>query len=490
MRDTTLAPARRTLASSKPVQAPRPGFQWTLVDGTWQQRPDPSATAPVASQPKLAPPGNQNPAQLPLAGQPATSNVGAVRAAAFSGPAIQGLPPALPFGVAPVASGVPAGFQTPAVGVNPVGIPQGQQRLAVAMPGASERMRVRLPDPQAFLTRRTADFEALEGQRLQRERDLMNAGLSARGLYSAGGSAEMDRRLLEESGRRGTAFLTDLMVEAERQRQANARDEFGLNLGAAEQERRFDLSRFGAGQQAGEQEFSQGLRSFGAGEEQAGRLGQEALQRFQAGRQAGREDREYGLQLQEAERLGQGQAFAQSVQAAEAQQRLGLNTFRAQQEADQQEFSQILEAHREGRATEAQLTDTAVKVFETQRQAEQQDFQNLLNALIAEGNLTRQDAESALDAANVALAFRRQEQQVLLELAQIADLSEDKKTSALLGLFGEGANTVDAALDRFLQAANLDLQRQTTNQEIAAANARARNQRRTDIAGALSGAFT
>ena len=387
-------------------------------------------------------------------------------------------------------------------------------RFDIGLPDETDAYRTTLPNPQDFIDRRLKDYDALEKERVTREISQMNASLAARGLYSAGGAAEMERRILEESGRRRDAFTTDLMIEAERQGQSNARDEFGLNLSARGQELGYGLQRFGAAQGAGEnvfgralsayqagegtsgRKFSEGLQRFGAGETAATRQFTENLDRFLASRQVGREERANILDRFRAGLAAQEQQFQQGVtgaltkeQLAQGEQGRRLTELRANLDAEAQNFNQSLVAFREDKATRQQVEDSVLKFWSVKNAYEQQDFENNMKSLELQNLITRAQAEDIRAAFTTAADFRRSEQDVLLKLVALADLDDQRKIDGLNQLLHTSGNLLNGALDMQLRAALGTQAGQGTNAEINAATSAARARQQESVFSGLSDVF-
>lgn len=357
------------------------------------------------------------------------SALNAERAGTTAPPVPTAAPPA-PAPVAPPPAVQPGPFTQPLLnaGVPPYASqPAETPANAVQTPAEMERMRLELPDPQAFIDEQMAVYDAKEQQRLQREAAAMNEELQRRGVFSAGTAAEMTRRMQEESNRARQEYLTSLTVEAERQRQANARDQFGANVNARDAESQFGLSRFQAG-----------------GSE-AGRLAGESISRFGAAQAAGQNERSWVLD--------------------QARTQADISTQRQQQQLAQegQAFDQTMRSYQEGRATQQQLEDQALKYAQFQQQIQTSELEQYLSVLQTNAQLTQAEAAEVRESTKLVMAYQQQQQSAVLELLKLVDSTDVDKTTQLIQLFQTSGSLIESALNR---AANIA----QTNSEIASTN--------------------
>jgi len=345
---------------------------------------------------------------------------------------------------------------------------------------------VSLPDPQSFVRQGLQTFDADATVQNQRQMDALLSDLNRLGVNSPRVADAVMRNVLEPSNRNRMLLQFELEKEAEASRQANARDEFGLNL-----------DRFQAGRVSEGQSFSEGLQRFHAGESQAGRLGAEELARFESGRNVVQQDREFAIQQRAQELQAQGQSFDQAVRAAttefdlrEGEQRIGLNQMQANLAAEQQSFNQQMEAFREGRATTEQLEASAIRAFQAELGARQQTFENEVTKLQLEAGLSQAEAAEARAAFQQYMDYRRNEQNALLELTKLSSLEGAERDRALLELFQTSGAFIEGAITRAMQARTAAADTRSTNLEADAAALSAENTRIAGIGDQIAGVFS
>lgn len=406
----------------------------------------------------------------------------------FNAPNFQG--PALPQSLVEGAPGATA----PAPGApNAQLLPLGSTaRNQYIQPPEFQQQQINLPNPNDLLKERLRDFDVLNREETQRKLEDLNTSLAQRGLFSSGSAEELQKRVLDESNRARNQFITEQMVESERQTQANARDEASLRLQAQQQYGQLGIEAYRAVGEGTSREYRDQLDTFLAGEQQSGRLSKENLDRWLAARGATQQDREYALNRYDAELRGQGQAFSQAVNTATTRSQLlteeqnrNIAQYRTEMDTAGQNFQQALAAHQQGQLDQAQLQDVTLKYWQAKNQYEQQDFTNRLALYEADGRLSHQDVQDWTALYDIGLRQRRSEQDVMTRLIELENADDASKRQGLIALFGTAAQTVDNALDRVLRAAALTQEGQTTNAEINAANAAARA---SQAGGVLAGA--